>query len=104
MQALCRVLESSGRFLAALTALAQSWPYIICVWVVQDQNGAMEIELNDLKSRIDSDVMESRALEEQASAIPQLEVLYLAPSTFCRHVNGSHFSMFTQCNSVTNRA
>ena len=43
----------------------------------------MEIELNDLKSRIDCDVIESRALEEQASAIPQLEVLYLAPSTFC---------------------
>ena len=39
----------------------------------------MEIELNDLKSRIDSDVMESRALEEQASAIPQLEVNFLEP-------------------------
>ena len=50
----------------------------------------MEIELNDLKSRIDSDVIESRALEEQASAIPQLEVLYLAPSTFCRPKNGTH--------------
>ena len=42
----------------------------------------MEIELNDLKSRIDSDVMESRALEEQASAIPQLEVNLLGPPLF----------------------
>ena len=52
-------------------------PDIVRVWVVQDQNGAMEIELNDLKSRIDSDVMENRALEEKASAVPRLEVHFL---------------------------
>ena len=62
----------------------------------------MEIELNDLKSRIDSDVIESRALEEQASAIPQLEVLYLAPSTFCRLKNRTHLSTHTQCKGVRN--
>lgn len=39
----------------------------------------MEIELNDLKSKIDSDIMETRALEEQASAIPRLEVTLLSP-------------------------
>lgn len=55
----------------------------------------MEIELNDLKSRIDCDVIESRALEEQASAIPQLEVLYLARSTFCRRKNKSRLSTHT---------
>lgn len=64
----------------------------------------MEIELNDLKSRIDCDVIESRALEEQASAIPQLEVLYLAPSTFCRRKNGSRLSTHTQCKGVRNEA
>ena len=73
-------------------------PNIVRVWLVQDQNGAMEIELNDLKSRIDSDVMESRALEEQASAIPRLEVTFPKPPVpFCRRIT-SRFISHT-CNA-----
>jgi hypothetical protein len=49
------------------------WPSCSCL-LVQDQNGAMEIELHDLKSRIDSDTLEMRQLEEKLADQRRMEV------------------------------
>ena len=40
----------------------------------QDQNGALEMELGDVKGRVDEDVLEVRALQEQLAAKAKLEV------------------------------
>ena len=40
----------------------------------QDQNGALEMELGDVKGRVDEDVLEVRALQEELASKAKLEV------------------------------
>ncbi len=43
-------------------------------WDVQDQNGALELELADLKTQQDADVTEARQAQDALAAKAQLEV------------------------------
>ncbi len=43
-------------------------------WWFQDQNGALEMELNDLKSQLDQDVLQTRQLEETLGDQRRMEV------------------------------
>ncbi len=45
-----------------------------CLCWLQDQNGALEMELNDLKSQLDRDILETRQLQEKMIDQGRIEV------------------------------